>query len=490
MIRRLVLVGDGAGDVGRRLLADTAAWAPGTVAVVAPGLGGEPPAPGVDIRVADPADPSNYPDGTESVLIAIGPDRLSETCRRVRDRFPAATVTACRPTGADGVDLDPVDRVVDVRSTLRDAFLSVSTGERANRLQRLKRVLRSVGEPLAVVAHDNPDPDAIGSALALVSIAGTVGVDAVPCYGGEISHQENRAMVNLLDLDLSRIDEDDADRFGGFALVDHSRAGVNDSLPPDTPIDIVLDHHPPREPVEARFVDLRPDVGATSTLLADYLDAYGIDPQPAVATALLFGIRVDTRDFTREVGRHDFEAAASLLPAVDTDALGRIESPTLRADVLDALARAVSNRRVRGRVLSASAGRVREKDALAQAADHLLGMAGVDVVVINGIVDGVVHLSGRARGGSVDLGETLREAFGQIGSAGGHADMAGGQLPLGILETIDDDDNALVDAVDEVVSTRFFEALETAPSAPTGGDAVDLAVEFSLEDDGRPGSGG
>jgi nanoRNase/pAp phosphatase (c-di-AMP/oligoRNAs hydrolase) len=335
---------------------------------------------------------------------------------------------------------------------------------------------------VAVVTHDNPDPDAIGAALALVAVARSMGVEAVACYAGEISHQENRALVNLLDLDLRRIGPDDLDEFGGVALVDHSRPGVNDSLPPDTRVDVVLDHHPPREPVSAPFVDLRPDVGATSTLLVDYLEGYGVEPSAATATTLLFGIRVDTREFTREASERDFEAAAFLLPHVDVSVLDRVESPSLRPDVVDVLARAVRARDVRDGALAAGVGRVTERDALAQAADFLLGMEGVDVVIVYGMVDGIVHVSGRARGGAVDLGETFRDAFGQVGSAGGHADMAGAQISLGVWADVDQDSDDLRSVVAEVVADRFFETLETAPRAPGRAAATEMTMEVGPHD--------
>jgi hypothetical protein len=141
-------------------------------------------------------------------------------------------------------------------------------------------------------------------------------------------------------------------------------------------------------------------------------------------------------------------------------------------------------------------GYIRNRDALAQAADRLLDMEGIRITLVYGIRDDTVYVSGRARGTEVDLGETLRSAFGSIGSAGGHADMAGGQLSLGIIterlgeetvanepsgpdgedETGEQDDaetgeqeagetdDAVVDLVDSVLREQFFETLETPPS--------------------------
>jgi len=70
-------------------------------------------------------------------------------------------------------------------------------------------------------------------------------------------------------------------------------------------------------------------------------------------------------------------------------------------------------------------------DALSQAADELLRLEGVTAVVIYGIYNGTVHLSGRSRDDRVHIGEALQNAASDMdmGNAGGHARMGGGQIP-------------------------------------------------------------
>jgi nanoRNase/pAp phosphatase (c-di-AMP/oligoRNAs hydrolase) len=481
MVRRLVL---GCGHAGERVVGVVSTWN-GEVTVVDPEPSSVADTDGVTAVVeGDPVDPGTYPDGADVVMVlGDDPDRNRAAAREARAAFPAALLVAS--TGWEGAadELSAVaDVVIDPLTMVRDHALDAVTGDEAERVWRLLSVLRRVDGRLAVVMHDNPDPDAIASALALVRIARSVGVEADPCYYGNISHQENRALVNLLELDLRNLgSDDDIDAYAGIALVDHSRPGVNDGLDPETSVDVVIDHHPPRAPVEARFVDLRSDVGATSTLLAEYLDRLGLDPGWEVATALLYGIRVDTRAFTREAVEADFEAAAFLYPQVDESVLERVESPSMSSEVLGTLAAAIQNRDVRGDVLTTGVGRIRDRDALAQAADRLLDMEGICITVVYGIIDETVYVSGRARGTTVDLGEVLRDALGAIGSAGGHADMAGAQIPLGILGTVDEDStDSLVNVVDEIVSGRLFEVLENPPGAPSSDPtAPDITFEYS-----------
>ena len=426
----------------------------------------------VTVQQADPADRdalSALEFTPDTVFVAAGePEHNAAVARAARSVFPAAMLVVY-----GGMETDPdvdeqlelvADRVVDPRAAVTD-YLFERVGESGVRIRQLQRVLRDVDGTLAVVMHDNPDPDAIASGVALARLAEAVGCATEICYFGDITHQENRAFVNLLEYDLTNLEPGaDLSGYGGFALVDHSRPGVNDQLPAETPIDVVVDHHPPRTPIEARFVDLRSDVGATSTLLVDYLRRFDSLVDEAVATGLLFGISVDTQEFRREVSADDFEAAAYLLPHADLDVLQRIEDPSMGAETLDTIGRAITNRRREGSVLLSCVGELTDRDALAQAADRLLDLEDVNSTLVYGVMNGTIYASARARGIDVDLGEVLREAFGQIGSAGGHADMAGAQITLGVLDSIEDRDESLHEVVRAVVDDRFLDALQARPN--------------------------
>jgi nanoRNase/pAp phosphatase (c-di-AMP/oligoRNAs hydrolase) len=470
MTSRLVL---GAGPLVRSLLDDLAADR-GEVRVLTADEHRVDTLRGDDVTVqqADPADRevlSALQFSPDTVFVAVGePEENATVARAVRSVFPAAMLVVYSgmetdPAVAERLDL-VADRVVDPRAAITD-HLFERVGESGVRIRQLQRVLRDVDGTLAVVMHDNPDPDAIASGVALARLAEAVGCETEICYFGEITHQENRAFVNLLEFDLTNLEAGaDLSGYGGFALVDHSRPGVNDQLPAETPIDIVVDHHPPRAPIEARFVDLRSDVGATSTLLVDYLRRFDSLIDESVATGLLFGISVDTHEFRREVSADDFEAAAFLLPHANLDVLQRIEDPSMSADTLNTIGRAIANRRQEGSVLLSCVGELTDRDALAQAADRLLDLEDVNSTLVYGVKDGTIYASARARGTDVDLGEVLREAFGQIGSAGGHADMAGAQITLGVLESIEDRDESLHEVVRSVVDDRFMDALQARPN--------------------------
>ncbi len=450
---------------------------------------------GIAVEFADPTDQVTLArlDPPPDVVVVAGadPDQNLAAARTADQVFHDAFVLGYTAGGDPDAMAAYVDHVVDPGQETLSAVMD-RAGDRGLRLHQLRRTMRHIDQ-LAIVTHDNPDPDAIASAVALQQIATASGCDAEVVYFGDITHQENRAFVNLLEFDLVGLEPDATlDEFDGIALVDHSRPGVNDQLPPETSVDIVIDHHPPREPIEAAYVDLRSNVGATSTLLVEYLKGYNLSWGTDVATGLLFGIRVDTREFTREVSSADFEAAATVLPHADLGLLERIESPSVSPETFRTIADAIANRRREGSVLLSCVGELTNRDALAQAADRLLELEDIVATVVYGVADGTIYISARSRGTDVDLGETLREAFGQIGSAGGHADMAGAQIELGVLGAVDDRDESLRSIVEGVVADRFIDALEGrtaqsvtgvfAPGGPIDPDYVADDEELSGAD--------
>ncbi|OLZ41707.1 phosphoesterase [Natrinema saccharevitans] len=451
----------------------------------------------VPARNGDPSDPATVASVDRPDVIFVGSDRTDvnrAALEAARDRFPGAAVVAYLGGNATAADRerfdDLADTVVDPAGALSDRVLAETASRSAESAIELRDRLAGIDGRLAVIAHDNPDPDAIASATALVDIAESVGVPADACYFGDISHQENRAMVNLLELDLRNLGSAESlEEYAAFALVDHSRPGVNDQLPTELHVDIVIDHHPPRGPVPGDFVDLRQGAGATSTVLTEYVERFDLEFDPSTATALLYGIRVDTNDFTREVSPADFRAASVLSPHADASVLRQIEQPSLEGDTLDTIARAIKNRVQRDSVVVASVGRIGDRDALPQAADQLLAMEGVETTLVFGFNDEMVYVSARSRAADVDLGETLRDAFDRIGSAGGHADMAGAQLEIGILGSADDEAEieSIVSVVEEVIANRFFEAIETRPGVPVG--AYTQTSEWLFTKRGKPDGG-
>lgn len=465
MARRVVL---GCGDVGRRIVSTLEEYDNSLVVVdQRESVIEEYHESDIDATVGDPTNASiiaEYGAGTESIIVATDSStenvEIVEQIRTVLDDVIIIAFAGTDPTVIDRETLSSMaTKVVDSGTEFKRVLFNTLAEPVGPRLGDLKSILRRIDGSLGVFMHDNPDPDAIGSATALCSIAESMGLEADACYFGEIAHQQNRALVNLLDLSLVKHSGPSDVSYEGIALVDHSRPGVNDQLPSDTDVDIIIDHHPPRGPISGRYVDIQTEAGSTSTLLAQYFNGYGIEMSTTVATSLLYGIQIDTNNFKREVSELDFTVAANLLPRADTGILERADNPSVSGSTLDTIARAITNRIQRDSVIVSGVGRITDRDTLAQAAERLLSFERVDTTVVFGYMDETVFISARTRGTSIDIGEVLREAFDQIGSAGGHSDMAGAQLPLGILGEVETEDESLEEVISEVILHRFFEVL-------------------------------
>ncbi|MFC6717212.1 bifunctional oligoribonuclease/PAP phosphatase NrnA [Natrialbaceae archaeon GCM10025810] len=327
-----------------------------------------------------------------------------------------------------------------------------------SRAAELATALEDVAS-LAIVCHDNPDPDCLASALALETIADDRGVgDVAITYGGEISHQQNRAFVNVLEIDVEPLEDVSLDAYESIGFVDHSRPGANTEIPAAVEPDIVVDHHP-GETVDADFTDVRPSYGATATLFVEYLDDLEVPLTTRLASALLFALHRERLDFVREPTKREYEAALVVYPKADLEALERLYGSAFSPATIDAIGRAIASREQRGSSLVASVGRTVETDALPQAADYLLNVEGVNTVLSYGIVNGSIRMSGRSIDPRIHMGETLRDAFGDLGAVGGHHDMAGGRIELGLFADEADDDEELLEFVSARLSRRFFEVL-------------------------------
>jgi nanoRNase/pAp phosphatase (c-di-AMP/oligoRNAs hydrolase) len=327
--------------------------------------------------------------------------------------------------------------------------------------QKLRGLLEEGGE-LNIVCHNNPDPDCLASALALGRIAAAAGIDEHQIlYSGDISHQQNRAFVNLLDIDLRSFDSAtvrDRRPDSLLAFVDHSVPGENNTVPSDTSVDIVIDHHP-AEDIDARFVDHREELGAAATILTEYVRTLDVDLDTDLATALLFAIRSDTLDFLRGATSEEYDASGYLHENADQEMIRQLSTPSVSGGTLDAISTAIDNRQITEAVLISHLGRTSERDALPQAVDYLVRLEGVQTAVVFGLIDDAIHLSARSPDARVNVGSTLNEAFGDVGSGGGHHDVAGGEIPLGIFADCASDDADLLGIVERVVTARLFAEL-------------------------------
>src|SRR5215831_10534614 len=204
----------------------------------------------------------------------------------------------------------------------------------ANCMGQAKRPLVSLlaavegSAPLIILPHDNPDPDALASAAALQYVLRElVQKDSVIGLGGIVGRAENRAMLKYLNINLVPVKDIHFRPDAQVALVDTQPGRANNSLPAQVQPTVVIDHHPPYSDCRCiRFVDLRHDYGATSTILTEYLRDSHLTPESKIATALFYGIAAETQDLGREATPADFAASHFLYPYANKRRLGKIEN--------------------------------------------------------------------------------------------------------------------------------------------------------------------
>ncbi len=387
-----------------------------------------------------------------------------------RTLLPSVSIIANAPNKEGGEEMSKIGGVVTICASVvaTNALKSaLATRETERTASRLREIVQNAGKgTIAIFSHNDPDPDSIASSLAFQAICENEGVASKIYYGGEISHQENIELVRLLDITLHHIGNEEElsialQNSSKIVMIETAIPSENNVLQKDVIPNIVLDHHSTSGAVNASdLVDIRSDVGALSTALTVYLQQLGVKVGAKLATALLYALKVDTKSFTRNVSPTDLKAAAFLSPFADEEMLKRIESPPMSSYTMDVIGKAIVNREIREGALFSAVGFVEERDALPQAAEFLLREKEVRVVGLCGIRGFNIHISARSNDLNVHIGEVLKEAFSEFGSAGGHATSAGVQISLDRLNIKDKSDKELIaNVVANMCRKMFFTGL-------------------------------
>jgi nanoRNase/pAp phosphatase (c-di-AMP/oligoRNAs hydrolase) len=299
------------------------------------------------------------------------------------------------------------------------------------------------GEHHVIAIRGYPDPDSIGSAMAHSFICRAFDIEAAILYFDDISHQENRALVKKLSIDMVRYTTGmDLSQFDRLAIVDSQTVELPEEIE-QIPVFSVVDHHKLQAETHADFIDIREDAGATCSIYAEYLASSLVqleheDPTVAKLTsALLYGIRSDTDNYllAHEI---DYRAAAFLAGYADHDLLLSISLQHISPRTMEITQRAYANKVIADTFLVSGVGYVRDedRDSIGQAADYLLRREGIDTVMCYGIVNNqFVDGSLRTTSNVVEPDRFLKELFGTdhhgVFYGGGRADKGAFKIPLG-----------------------------------------------------------
>jgi nanoRNase/pAp phosphatase (c-di-AMP/oligoRNAs hydrolase) len=294
------------------------------------------------------------------------------------------------------------------------------------RVQQYQRYFADADRVL-IMLHNDPDPDAMASGLALRNVLRRTKTTAIIGAMQGVTRPENLRMLNLLDIHVEAVTPQTLKEFDRIAMVDvqpHYFGGLIDR------VDLVIDHHPEQPGYTAVFKDIRADYGSTSTILTEHLRAVDVSISERTATAMLYAIKSDTLFFNRQTNRVDLEAFSYLYPLADAAMIRKMEGAEITLERLDYVMKAYQGGGFAEQVFCAFIGPSPREDFIPYVADFFLQLEDVKWTIVAGVVNDSLVVSVRNLGYTKNAGEFVRRYFADIGSAGGHRAMAKAVVPM------------------------------------------------------------
>ncbi len=313
-----------------------------------------------------------------------------------------------------------LEKIADVvtRSASRNSALA--------RLEGFYDIFDRNDEVLIVISAD---PDALASAMAVKRLLSYRVGSVTIGYPNEIRRLNNITMVERLKIPIERLHT--------LPVKDYSKRILLDSQPNHHPcfekldFNAVIDHHPVTEGWDAEFIDIRPEYGAVSSMMVEYLRAAGIKPSVALATALYYGIKVDTQDFEKKnMQLADGISFRYVFNIANRNLVRKFELTELRRSELKYFKIALNEVKASKGRAYAHVGRVGTPDILVIIADFLNRVDKFDWVLISGIYGEKLVVVIRCDGYRKNAGKLAQKTFGEYGPAGGHREAARAEVPL------------------------------------------------------------
>lgn len=305
---------------------------------------------------------------------------------------------------------------------------SDETEESPKYFRDFKAILEKRPKNVAIFTHSCPDPDALGSQMALEWILKKHNIDSVGFFDGNISHPQNKSMANLLQPNLYPVSSYAPSDFDACFLVDTipANAGVFDHK---VNFDLVIDHHRdvPNGGFNGLFINLK--AGSCCGTIYHLIKKLGLefqhgdDNDSIVATAIMVGISTDTESLMSEdTTNYEFEAWSDLFEFRDVNFLKKIihwEKPKLWIDLE---AEAVKNAVVHEGLGIVGLGIIpgKQRDMIADMADQMVGWEDINTAIAFAVIDGErLEGSVRSRNASVMVSDLCKSLAGKHGNGGG-----------------------------------------------------------------------
>jgi len=282
------------------------------------------------------------------------------------------------------------------------------------------------GNRVFIQTHNFPDQDAIASAFGLQVLLQEFKIKTIICHHGNIDRFNTNAMLSEFGIEMvSDVNLVDMTAEDYIITVDSQKgnANIRDLIGNEV---ACIDHHPVfSECDDYKYKDIRL-VGSCSTIIADYYRQIGMEMPENVATALLFGLKCDTRDFTRGVTQLDVDIYAYLFPKCDLKKIQHFQSGEIQYDELDAFADSIRNVEIFNGIAFVFLNFTCADAFIAMVSDFILDVDAVNFVIVYTKRGDGFKFSVRSEFEEFDAGRIVSEALKDVGSGGGHASMAGG----------------------------------------------------------------
>ena len=297
-------------------------------------------------------------------------------------------------------------------------------------MTKLDELVGIIGEESVYIqTHNYPDQDALASAYGLKCLLEARGIEATICYKGQVDKLNTIAMMEDLNIATVYIDDDDKmDETSKIIIVDGQKgnANVEDFIGDEV---ACIDHHKMQETDMYQFFDIRSDVGACSSIIASYFVENNVEMPVNVATALLYGIKMDTNNLSREVSDLDIDMFYMLFKKANRDSIRKFDCCSLQMEDLKAYSAAIENLRVFGNVGIVNIGKNCGEAILGTMSDFIMSLDEVTFSVVYSYRAGGIKFSVRNEEIGLDAAAVIRECLKGYGGGGGHATMAAGVIP-------------------------------------------------------------
>ena len=301
-----------------------------------------------------------------------------------------------------------------------------------------------------IQTHNYPDQDALASAYGLQRLLEHKGIKSTICYKGQIDKLNTLAMKEILGMELVKIEDAvEMDDKSEIVIVDGQKGNVNMMDFPGQEI-ACIDHHKLQNTDCYRFADIRSGTGACSSIIASYFVENEIELDEKCATALLYGVKMDTNNLSRGVSDLDLDMFYILFKKANQDDIHKFDSSTLQMEDLKSYAAAIDNLKVYQHVGIVNIGENCAEAILGTMSDFILSLHEVRFSVVYSRRAGGIKFSVRSEEESLDAAFIIQEALQGLGSGGGHASMA-----AGFVANVDTDAKAY--AVSKTVEERVIE---------------------------------